>query len=520
MKRKYLKTKLLFVVTLFLCTSCENYLDVNDDPNLPTSVPAHSRLIGAITTSNGASMWRGSREVAAVTQYASTALTTGSNINAETWRFTASYFFWQNAYVFTMPNCVDLIVQGEQEGNPHFVGAGKTLLALNYGMLTDQYGAIVVDDYYNGTSQINLTPTFNTQEEVYQKIQQLLDEAIVAFDNPDNKTPLNFSGGDIMYQGDVAKWRRFAWSLKARYMNHLSKKDGLYDAQKIIEACENGFNADGMDAEFAYLEGAQQTDENPWYSWGGFTSVDPLNNRYFTWTQFFVDLLLNLPVTETDYQDPRISHIMSPAPSDGEYRGLRAGLGLAGGQGGSGQFTDVEDYGQFKNSGFYTRATSPFPFITYSEVKLIEAEARLRSGDAAGALAAYEEGVKANMRKLNVPANETDAYWAAQVADGVAVHFNNQTEGLSHIVRQKYITQCLNPETWVDMRRMDYSQQIYGPYLQRPANINTVVFNANDPNQWIQAMVYEANEQNRNGAQIGDNSEQYRLLTPLWWNRP
>ncbi|MCX2740373.1 SusD/RagB family nutrient-binding outer membrane lipoprotein [Pontibacter anaerobius] len=521
MINRFSKIKLFLIAsTVLFNTSCEDYLDINDDPNLPTSVPAHSRLVGAITTTNGSAMWRGSREVAAVTQYASTALTTGSNRNAETWRFTASYFFWQNAYVFTMPNSVDLIVLGEKEGNPHFVGAGKTLLALNLGMLTDQYGAIVVDDYYDGNSQINLTPTFNKQEEVYQRIQQLLDEAIIAFDNPKNKTPLNFSGGDIMYQGDVDKWRRFAWSLKARYMNHLSKKSSLYDAQKIIEAAQNGFNADGMDAEFAYLEGGQQTDENPWYSWGGFTNANPVNNRYFTWSQFFVSLLQNLPVTEADYQDPRISRIMQPAPSDGEYRGLKSGLGLAGGQGGTGQFTDVEDYGQFKNSGFYTRATSPFPFITYSEVKLIEAEARLRSNDASGALAAYEEGVKANMRKLGVPAAEINAYWAAQLENGVVDHFNNLTNGLSHIMRQKYITQTLNPETWVDMRRMDYSQEIYGPYLQRPANINTVVFNANDPNQWIQAMIYETNEQNRNGDQIGDNSAQYRLLTPLWWNTP
>ncbi|MCC9136759.1 SusD/RagB family nutrient-binding outer membrane lipoprotein [Pontibacter silvestris] len=520
MKKRYFKIKLLFIASLLFNTSCESYLDINDDPNLPTSVPAHSRLVGAITTSNGASMWRGSREVAGVTQYVATALTTGTNRNAETWRFTASYFFWQNAYVFTMPNCVDLIVLGEEEGNPHFVGAGKTLLALNYGMLTDQYGAIVVDDYYSGTSQLNLTPTFNTQEEVYQRINQLLDEAIVAFDDPNNVTPLNFSGGDIMYQGDVDKWRRFAWSLKARYLNHLSKKSDLYDPQAIIEACQNGFNADGMDAEFAYMEGGQQTDENPWYSWGGFTNEDPLQHRYFTWNQFFVNLLQNIPVTETDYQDPRISHIMNPAPSDGVYRGLKSGLGLAGGQNGSGEFTSVEDYGLFKNSGFYTRPTSPFPFITYSEVKLIEAEARLRSNDAAGALVAYEEGVRANMRKLGVPSDEINAYWNALVEDGVTDHFNNLTQGLSHIMRQKYITQCLNPETWVDMRRMDYSQEIYGPYLERPANINTVVFDVNDPNQWIQAMVYETNEQNRNGEQIGDNSEQYRLLTPLWWNRP
>ncbi|MDO6392113.1 SusD/RagB family nutrient-binding outer membrane lipoprotein [Pontibacter sp. BT731] len=520
MKITYSKIKLFLVATLLFSTSCESYLDINEDPNLPTIVPAHTRLVGAITTTNGASMWRGSREVAGITQYASTALTTGSNRNAETWRFTASYFFWQNAYVFTMPNCVDLIVLGEKEGNPHFVGAGKTLLALNYGMLTDQYGAIVVDDYYDGTSQIKLTPKFNTQEEVYQKIDQLLDEAIEAFNNPNNKVSLNFSGGDIMYQGNVDKWRRLAWSLKARYANHLSKKGSLYNSAKIIEAAQNGFNADGMDAEFAYMAGAQQTDENPWYSWGGFTSVDPVNDRYFAWTQFFVDLLQNLPVTETDYQDPRISRIMNPAPSDGQYRGLRSGLGLAGGQGGSGKFTSVSDYGLFKNSGYYTKATSPFPFITYSEVKLIEAEAKLRSGDAAGALVAFEEGVKANMRKLGVTSAEINAYWAALLADGVAAHFSNQTRGLSHIMRQKYITQCLNPETWVDMRRMDFSQEIYGPSLKRPENINTVVFNANDPSQWIQGMVYETNEQNRNGEQIGDNSERYRLLTPLWWNRP
>jgi hypothetical protein len=127
-----------------------------------------------------------------------------------------------------------------------------------------------------------------------------------------------------MYQGDVEKWKRFAWALKARYLNHLSKKKSLYDPAKIIQACQNAFNADGMDAEFPYLADGQQTDENPWYSWGGFDN--PADPRYFTWSQFFVDLLSTLPVTNTAYQDPRISMIMQPAPSDGKYRGLRSGL--------------------------------------------------------------------------------------------------------------------------------------------------------------------------------------------------
>lgn len=518
MKRSYHTFCLVLFAALIFGSSCKKYLAVNQDPNNPTQVPVDTRLVGAITTTNGAAMWRGEREVAGITQYGATKNTTGANKDAETWRMTASYFLWQNAYTWAIPNCVDLARLGEKDGSPHFTGAGKVLQAFNFGLLTDQYGAIVLTEAYDGVSQVKLTPKMDSQQVVYQQIDKMLDDAIAAFNSTANKTSLNNSNGDIMYKGDVTKWKRFAWSLKARYMNHLSKKGSLYVPAKIIEACTNGFNADSMDAEFPYLAGAQQTDDNPWYSWGGFTSAtDP---RYFTWTQFFVDILTKFPVTETAYQDPRISRIMSPAPADGKYRGLRSGLGLAGGQGGTGTFKNETDYGKFSNSGFYTKQTSPFPFITFSEVKLIEAEARLRSNDITGALSAYEQGVKANMRKLGVTAAEINAYWAAQLADGLNAHFTSLTNGLSHIMRQKYITLCLNPETWVDMRRMDYSQQIYGPSLQRPANLNTVVFSATDPNEWIRAMVYETNEQNRNPAAVGDNSEQTRLKTRLWWDQP
>ena len=124
------------------------------------------------------------------------------------------------------------------------------------------------------------------------------------------------------------------------------------------------------------------------------------------------------------------------------------------------------------------------------------------------------------MRKLGVTSEEIDLYWATLKRYGVETHFNNLQQGLSHIMRQKYITQCLNPETWVDMRRMDYSQAIYGPSLQKPANINPLVFNANDPNDWIRAMIYENNEQNRNTENVGDNTEQTRLRTRVWWDQP
>lgn len=522
MKKLIFKTSIYIGCAVIMgLSACKKYLDVNDDPNNPSKVEAANRIVGAITTSSGASQWRGTREIAGVMQYAGIQSTSSGGYAATNWRFTSSYFLWQNAYVNTMPNSVDLINLGQEEGNNHFVGVGKVLLALNFGLLTSQYGDIVVDDYYNGKDQVALVPKFNDQKTVYERIQTILDEAIAAFNAPNNKS-LNAQGGDIIYKGDVSKWIKFAWALKARYYNHLSKKSALYDANKVIDACSKAFDADGMDAEFAYLAGAQDIDKNPWSYWGGFDN--PANPRYFSWSQFFVNMLTSLPVTNTAYVDPRISKIMTPAQSDGQYRGTAAGGYITEGQGilangnpGDATKTSPTDYGRFSKSGYYTNETSPFGFISYAEVKFIEAEARLRKGgDAAAALLAYEAGVKAHMRKMGVSATDIAAYWAAEQANDITSHFTNLNQGLSHIMRQKYIALCLNPETWVDMRRMNYSSTIYGPSLKRPLHLNPVVFDLANSSQWIQAMCYESNEQTRNPQAVGDNSEKARLLTPLW----
>ena len=73
----------------------------------------------------------------------------------------------------------------------------------------------------------------------------------------------------------------------------------------------------------------------------------------------------------------------------------------------------------------------------------------------------------------------------------------------------------LNPETWVDFRRMDYSSDIY-PGLERPENVNVTLFPGE--NDWIRAMMYEYNEEDRNYENMPDNDPYVRLTTPLWWD--
>ncbi|GET32546.1 hypothetical protein PbJCM13498_14090 [Prolixibacter bellariivorans] len=500
---KQLRYIILPILLMLLATSCDKYLDVNADPDAPTQVSPDNRIKPLIRLANGAAQWRGTREVSDVMQYVASYQAARSY---DIWNYTASYYFWQNTLVWAYPNAADLILLGKETNSPNFSGVGEIFKSFLILSLSDQLGRMPWDDLYDGVQETILMPRFEDQKTVYEKALATLDQAIVDLSATDNAIALNNRDGDILYQGDTQKWIKFAYALKARYLNHYSKKSNLYDPDAVIDACSKAFDGDGMDAEFAYSADGSSTDANPWSveGYGGFSSLTA--PRYGGYSAFFVNMLKSSPLADSGV-DPRLPIIMKPANNTGEYTGIVNGRGLD---------TDktLDDYSNVPG-GYYSSADSPFPFITYSEVKFIEAEARLRKNDITGAISAFKEGVLANMRKLGVSSDaiaeattKMDALTTADFTSGGDI-----TSGLSYIMTQKYIAMVFNPETWVDMRRMDYSTAIY-PNLSRPENVYSIF----QDGEWIRAMCYEINEQNRNEANLGDNRPEVRLKTPVWWD--
>ncbi len=491
--------KYSIIALAVMATSCsEDYFDVNSSETAPTtsSLPPQYRIQGAIENTTGTALYRGSREIIGVTQYAAHH-TAAYESNSWTNNFTTGrYFLWQNSYVYALPNTADLIVLGKKYSAPNYTAVGKILRAYTFGMTTDQYGDIVTEDTYDGESNMNITPKFVTQKQAYQTIFSLLDEAIVELQQT-SQIGLNIEGGDVLYAGDQQHWIRFAHSLKARYLNHLSKKtsgDMAYNADAIIAACEAGINSNAINAQQDFTGGEAENQRQP-YAQGGYGS-----SRFRYFSTFFVNLLKNPLNLAIAVEDPRLS-IIVPKAGNGSYVGLEVGRGLAGDPGA--QYSAG-------NGGFYTSPTSPTYLLTYSEVKFIEAEARFRKNDLSGAYAAFKAGVQGDMEKLNVSANEMTAYLTLLDMEIGPVKIN-----LSAIMTQKYIANMLNPETWVDMRRMDYSADIY-PGLKRPVNVNLDIFPGSD--EWIQGMMYEYNEEDRNYINMPTNDPLVRLKTPLWWN--
>jgi len=154
---------------------------------------------------------------------------------------------------------------------------------------------------------------------------------------------------------------------------------------------------------------------------------------------------------------------------------------------------------------YFASINSPVTFFTYSEQKFIEAEARLRLSDDAGALLALTDAVTANMDKLGVAPADAAAYILANV-NWVGT-FDNKLE---LIMYEKYVAMFLSPEAWTDWRRSkDVNHPDGIPALIPSANS---VIGANIPRRFIYA-----NSERLYNTNCPQSST---LLIPrLWWDQ-
>jgi hypothetical protein len=96
------------------------------------------------------------------------------------------------------------------------------------------------------------------------------------------------------------------------------------------------------------------------------------------------------------------------------------------------------------------------PIISYTEVKFLEAEAKLRTGDVAGAETAMLEGIIASFTQLEIPV--TDEGIAYLIANGFFAEGASLQEQLEQIMNEKYsaLYAQAEAEVWTDYRRTGF----------------------------------------------------------------
>lgn len=389
-------------VVMALFTSCK-YGDTNVDPTRPADVGLDLILPTA-------------EAQAAFNQMASPARLTGilmqhfDGFDAQQVDYT-QYVIDENAldnywnfglYSGVMKDCDVMIQKGTDEDQPHYVGIAKILMANALGSGTSIFGDIPYSDAFKGTE--SLKPIYDSQENIYNSIQTLLDEAITELSKPAVGGGPADSNADLIFGGDPDLWIATAHALKARYYMHLTKRDAAAHSKALTEIAS------------ALASNTEQPDFV-------FDEASAFSN----------------PFAQFGEQRPN-TLVINPG-----FDGLLAGDPRAG---------SISSGGSFYTGGsglFWSSNDSPSPLISYTEIKFLEAEAQARAGDFNAANTALIDAVQSNMDYLGV----NGAAYIAGLPDISGMTLEN---ALSAIMNESYIALYgqAEVEVWSNYRRTGY----------------------------------------------------------------
>lgn len=493
---RFLKYNILCVAMTLFFSGCDDFLGDNIDPNkssldqlspaelLPTSIYFTSQAHYSIAFG--------------ICQY-SQQIASYFNPGNDTQEEIQLSGGWSTIYLGSFADLRSLSMLAERDNSIYYSGIAKILQATNLGLATDQWGDIPSSEATMG--EVDFTPSYDSQESIYDQINTLLDDAITLLSGQD-ASGLTVGEDDLIYGGDINKWVRAAYALKARYAIHLTKIDQSQAVADALENIANAFQSNADDYQLMY----NTRNFNPWHS--GVALANNTGNLSVLLSDQLVSLMdgTSFPFN-TITIDPRLE-LISSINEDTEtvYTGAVNGTGGSAADGTSA----TADFGV---EDFYSSQTAPIVMFSYAELKFIEAEALFLQnggtttsvGTTAAAYNAYLEGIAANMDKLGVAPVDRDAYLTDA---SVAVGEGNLT--LALIMREKYIATFLNPESFVDLRRYDFDPDVFAG-LELPADHNE------DLNgEWVRRAQYPASEQTRNGEEVEKVMQEINV--GVWWD--
>lgn len=488
---KYIST-LACILMVFAFVACENYLggDTNQDPNrvFEDEIGQDALLPPVLVSTSEAHF----NIAFTFSQYAQHISFTGLTDSHEETELTGA---WTEIYLTALNN-LDVMEEKAQEADAsHYLGIVKVMQAYNLSLATHAWEDI---PWSEALQENEFTPQYDSQEDVYGAIQQLLDDAITEL----QKEPSEFNqpgSDDVIYGGDISKWIKTAYSLKARNAIHLTAQGAVSAANEALTAVSNAYTSNADDFQVTYNA---DKNLNPWHT-SAYLAAQTGNPA-----PDHADQLIDMMNGETyPEEDPRLPIIASNG-GEAEYYGSESGN--------FGVNSDAPDNSSnvaFTDETFYSQADAPVIMMTYAEMKFIEAEAAFLRDNGGDALAtgasqqaydAYMEGIRAHMDKLGVSASDRDDYMSESSVDVGAANLTMEL-----IMKEKFKALFLNPETYNDYRRYDFDDSIFKD-LELPANHNE------DLNgEWIQRAVYPSSELSRNQEEV--KKAQKDIGTPMWF---
>lgn len=293
-----------------------------------------------------------------------------------------------SAYAQAGANAVHMIQQADKFEEPAAKAVGLTLKVLFLSTATDLFGDIPYSEAFKGTEGIT-APKFDSQEEVYR---QMFDELEAANDIYKSSPVFAKPTIDLMYGGDMAKWRKFNNSLYLRLLMRVSGRPEIGADAKIAAIVSNPskYPVITSNAENATIH---NTGIDPYYAQYRPTTM---TTSSFS-THYLTNTLVNLCVQTGVHTeiDPRLPTYAQMSKTENDWIGVQGGATLD-------ELREDVDGASSLNYAVLVRDDAPVWILEYSEVQFILAEAALKgfiNGGDSAARSYYENAVRASCQK-------------------------------------------------------------------------------------------------------------------------
>ncbi|MBU2949308.1 SusD/RagB family nutrient-binding outer membrane lipoprotein [Tamlana agarivorans] len=354
------------------------------------------------------------------------------------------YFFDRSGFgtYSSLRNVIKMEEEARRTGDDVYVGLGHFFRAWYFHSLTLTFGDIPYQEALEGETDALFTPKYDTQEDVFVGILDQLEQANTILANTDNVL-----GGDVIYDGDISKWRKAVNSFTLRVLISLSKKEGdskINIAEKFAQIVGDPStypiftsNDDNMQRVFFDIEGER-------YPFNGLTHN---HSQYPHMDSFLMDIL-------KEREDERLFYFAEPT-QNAVSSGLQPNdFDAYSGADGTADFNDIvqleadNELSRIHSRYYEQFDAEPYVSLGYWEQEFNIAEAAQLGWIPNSAEEHYNEGIRANMlfyrnNAVSYDGVTLDDTYIDDYINGPEVAYD-PSNGIEQILTQKYIGSYLN----------------------------------------------------------------------------
>lgn len=416
----------MLIFSVFATVSCtKDFEEINTDPNNPLSIRADLLLAGTIrSTQTAAYQMFGDNGATWSQQLSQVEYVTEERYLPRTGSINNTWGTFYTAVIIDSKKMTEFAIL---EKNTNLEGISLIIQANAFQTLTDVFGPIPFSEA--GVKGI-LKPKYDSQENVYKGIISLVTKADGLLALNSGTVP---ASADLIFAGNIPKWRKFANSLKLRALMRISKAPGVNNAAEIqaLVAAGNLMNSNDDTAKIYNL--TDQASAHPFFA--------TLGSR----KEFKVSSVLVAKLNE--YNDPRLA-VFADKNNAGNYVGNIPG-------------TDSRNYPGISPIGaFYRKADLSSIIMSYSQVQLLLAEAAnegyianpIVSGTLSQSEQYFRNGIEANFLYNGLTSAQAVTYYSQAPLD-----YNTPAVGRKIIGEQVWLSTFLQGfEPWIEWRRSNY----------------------------------------------------------------